>query len=85
MTGRMIKPPLYPAPPASGSSRLEQLSYIRKLCLWSSAMVLPLLVVGLVCASMFVIVVCLACWLIQVCIMARLELRYRAERLNSSN
>ena len=85
MTHPMIKPPFYTTPPARDSSRLEQLSYLRKLCLWSSAMVLPLLVVGLVFASMFVIVVCLACWLIQACIMARLELRYRAERLNSSS
>lgn len=76
----MRKPPFYPARPPRGATRLERMRFLRKNYLYGLTSMLPILIVGLVLSSTFILVICAAAVVIQAASAGILELQMRSER-----
>ncbi len=79
-----MRPPLYPAPPPKGASRLERMAFLRRNYFYGMALLVPIFVVGLI-AFASVVFVCVAAWLLQLCGLFVLQAQIRAERGKSEH
>lgn len=80
----MFKPPLYPTPPAKGASRLDRMLFLQKNYIYSMALVLPVLALGLVFSVTVLAVVGAAGLFLQALGLGILELQIRTERRSKS-
>ncbi len=79
-----MRPPLYPATPPKGASRLERMEFLRRNYFYGMALVMPIFVSGLI-AFTPVVFVCVAVWLLQLCGLLVLQSQIRAERGGSEH
>jgi len=79
-----MRPPLYPAPPPQGASRLERIAFLRRNYFYGMALLVPIVVVGLI-AFTPVVFACVAVWLLQLCGLLVLQAQIRAERRRSEH
>jgi hypothetical protein len=81
----VITPPFYPTRPPKDATRLDRMRFLRKNYVYATAWLLPLLIVGLVFSSTFVLLVCAVAVVIQAAGAALLELQMRSERRGGSS